>query len=80
VHLRTAVPRTAMVLSAERKSLNKSVDDLMPNTVEEASRRRSDPQDEMKRILAYSAQVGHTFLVVRCSVLCNSDNTLFYTR
>ena len=28
-----------------------------PNTVEEASRRRSKPQDEMQRILAYNAQV-----------------------
>jgi hypothetical protein len=45
------------MISAQRKSLNKSVDDLMPNTVEEASRRRSKPQDEMQRILAYKAQV-----------------------
>jgi hypothetical protein len=45
------------MISAQRKSLNKSVDDLMPNTVEEASRRRSKPQDEMQRILAYNAQV-----------------------
>ena len=52
-------PRThSMVASAERKrSLNKSVDELMPLTVEEASRRRSNPQDEMQRILAYNAQV-----------------------
>ncbi len=41
----------------DRKSMNESVDDLMPNTVEEASRRRSNPQDELQRILAYTAQV-----------------------
>ena len=45
-----------MVL-VDRKSMNESVDDLMPNTVEEASRRRSNPQDELQRILAYTAQV-----------------------
>jgi hypothetical protein len=39
------------------KSLSESVDDLMPNTVDEASRRRSNPQNEMQRILAYNAQV-----------------------
>jgi hypothetical protein len=42
---------------ADRKSMNESVDDLMPNTVEDASRRRSNPQDELQRILAYTAQV-----------------------
>jgi len=46
-----------MVASERKRSLNKSVDDLMPLTVEEASRRRSNPQDEMQRILAYNAQV-----------------------
>jgi len=49
-----------MVLSADRKSLNKSVDDLMPNTLEEASRRRSNPQEELLRIQAYNAQVPAT--------------------
>ena len=49
-----------MVLSTakERTSLNRSVDNLMTNTVEEASRRRSNPHDEMQRILAYTAQLG----------------------
>ena len=47
-------PRMELV---DRKSMNESVDDLMPNTVEEASRRRSNPQDELQRILAYTAQV-----------------------
>jgi hypothetical protein len=46
-----------MEMSVDSKSLSESVDDLMPNTVDEASRRRSNPQDEMQRILAYNAQV-----------------------
>lgn len=46
-----------MEMSVDRKSLSESVDDLMPHTVDEASRRRSNPQDEMQRILAYNAQV-----------------------
>jgi hypothetical protein len=48
-----AARRQTMVLSVDRKSLNKSVDDLMPQTVEEASRRRSDTNSEQQRILAY---------------------------
>jgi hypothetical protein len=46
-----------MEMSVDSKSLRESVDDLMPNTVDEASRRRSNPQDELQRILAYTAQV-----------------------
>lgn len=46
-----------MVASERKRSLNKSVDNLMPLTVEEASRRSSNPHDEMQRILAYNAQV-----------------------
>jgi hypothetical protein len=61
----------------DRKSMNESVDDLMPNTVDEASRRRSNPQDELQRILAYTAQVRinkvarhcHCLLCTACFVL-----------
>ena len=49
--------KAIMELGVDRRSLDKSVDGLMPNTVDEASRRRSNPQDEMQRILAYKAQV-----------------------
>lgn len=49
-----------MVLSADRKSLNKSVDGLMPYTVA-GPRRRSSTQDEMQRIAAYNAEVPACF-------------------